>query len=68
MLPSVRRIAALVFAPDPFSEPFLEQIRRAAANTGTTIEPIMMRAADEFEAVFRNCRRTGRTPSLSKRP
>src|SRR5438093_8837237 len=37
MLPSARRVAALVNAPDPFSKPFLEQIRLGGAATGTAI-------------------------------
>ena len=52
MLPSVRRLAAIAFAPDPFSKPFLEQVRLAAAPRGTTVEPIMIQGPDEFEAAF----------------
>jgi putative ABC transport system substrate-binding protein len=52
MVPSARRVAALANAPDPFSEPYLEQIRRAGAATGTTIDPIMIHNAEELEAAF----------------
>jgi len=53
MLPAARRTAVLFFASDPFSAPFLEQIRRAAAPTGMKIEPVAMQGAEEFEAAFR---------------
>jgi putative ABC transport system substrate-binding protein len=52
MLPSVHRLAAIAFAPDPFSGPFLEQVRRAAAARGTAVELIMIQGPDEFQAAF----------------
>jgi putative ABC transport system substrate-binding protein len=52
MVPSARRVAALANAPDPFSKPYLEQIRLAGAATGTTIDPIMIHNAEELEAAF----------------
>jgi len=52
MLPSARRVAALVNAPDPFSKPFLEKIRLASEATGTTIDPVMIRCSEEFDAAF----------------
>jgi putative ABC transport system substrate-binding protein len=52
MVPSVRRLAAIAFAPDPFSKPFLEQVRRAAAAMGIIVEPIMINGPDEFEPAF----------------
>ena len=52
LMPSARRIAALVNAPDPFSKPFLEQIRLAGAATGTVIDAIMIHSAAELEAAF----------------
>jgi putative ABC transport system substrate-binding protein len=52
LLPSARRVAALVNAPDPFSRPFLEQIRLGGQATGVTINAIMIRGAEELEAVF----------------
>ena len=52
MMPSARRVAALANAPDPFSKPYLEQIRLAGAATGTTIDPIMIHNAEELEAAF----------------
>jgi putative ABC transport system substrate-binding protein len=52
LLPSARRVAALVNAPDPFSKPFLEQIRLGGQATGVTIDAIMIRGAEELEAAF----------------
>ena len=52
MLPSARRVAVLVNAPDPFSKPFLEQIQLGGAATGTTIDAIMIHSAEELDAAF----------------
>jgi putative ABC transport system substrate-binding protein len=52
MLPSARRVAALINVPDPFSKPFLERIQRGGEATGTTIEPIRISSREEFEAAF----------------
>jgi putative ABC transport system substrate-binding protein len=52
LLPSARRVAALVNAPDPFSRPFLEQIRLGGQVTGVTIDAIMVRDAEQLEAAF----------------
>jgi len=52
LLPSARRVAVLVNAPDPFSTPFLAQIRLAGTATGTAIEPVMIHTAEELDAAF----------------
>jgi putative tryptophan/tyrosine transport system substrate-binding protein len=52
MLPSARRVAALINVPDPFSKPFLERIQRGGEATGTIIEPIRISSREEFEAAF----------------
>jgi putative ABC transport system substrate-binding protein len=52
LLPSAQHIAALANAPDPFSTPFVEQIRHTGAATGTTIDAIMIHGAEELEAAF----------------
>jgi putative tryptophan/tyrosine transport system substrate-binding protein len=52
LLPSARRVAALANAPDPFSGPFLEQIRLGGQATGVTIDAVMIRSAEELEAAF----------------
>jgi putative ABC transport system substrate-binding protein len=52
LLPSTRRVAALANASDPFSRPFVEQIRLGGQATGVTIDAIMIRGAEELEAAF----------------
>ena len=42
MLPSVRRIAALGYATDPFSKQFVDLIQLAGRTTNIEIDPIMM--------------------------
>jgi putative tryptophan/tyrosine transport system substrate-binding protein len=42
MLPSLRRAAALGYAADPFSRPFVHQVQLAGRSTGIEIDPIMM--------------------------
>ncbi len=51
-LPSARRVVALVYAPDPFSKPFLEGTLLAGKSTGTAIDPIMVYRVGQIEAVF----------------
>ena len=53
MLPSVRRVAALGYASDPFSKPFIDQIQLASRTTGMEIDPIiMLSGAHEIDAAF----------------
>ena len=52
LLPSARRVAALANAPDPFSGPFLDQIRLGGRATGVTIDAAMIHRAEELEAAF----------------
>jgi ABC-type uncharacterized transport system substrate-binding protein len=53
MLPSIHRVAALANPADPFTTPFLEQVRRAGQTTGIRIEPVAMaRGSEEAEAAF----------------
>ncbi len=52
MLPSAHRVAALANATDPFSKPFLEQIRLAGKATGITIDAMMLQGPREVEAAF----------------
>ena len=42
MLPSVRRVAALGYASDPFSKPFVDQVQLAGRGTGIEVDPILM--------------------------
>ena len=53
ILPSLRRVAALGNAADPFSKSFLEQVQLAGRTTGIEIAPvIMVRGRDEIDAAF----------------
>jgi putative tryptophan/tyrosine transport system substrate-binding protein len=52
MLPSARRVTALANATDPFSKPFLEQIKLGGEATGTTINAIGVSSNEEFETAF----------------
>jgi ABC-type uncharacterized transport system substrate-binding protein len=52
ILPSARRVTALANATDPFSKPFLEQIKFGGEVTGTTINVIAVSSDEEFETAF----------------
>jgi putative ABC transport system substrate-binding protein len=52
MLPSAKGIVALANAPDPFSRPFVEQVRLGGAATGTIIETVMIHDPAEVETAF----------------
>ena len=53
MLPSLRRVAALGYAADPFSKPFVDQVQLAGRSTGIEIDPIMMlKGPDELTVAF----------------
>jgi putative ABC transport system substrate-binding protein len=52
LLPTARRIAALVNVSNPFSKPFLEQVQLAASATGTSIEPARVHKVEEVDAAF----------------
>src|SRR6266436_3771131 len=52
MLPSARRVTALANATDPFSKPFLEQIKLGGEATGTTINPVRISSSEELETAF----------------
>lgn len=53
MLPSVRRIAALGYATDPFSKQFVDLIQLAGHATGIEINPIMMlNGPQEIDGAF----------------
>jgi len=52
MLPSAHRVVALANAPDPFSKPFVEQIRAGGTAVGIVIEARILSRAEELEAAF----------------
>src|SRR6202047_5693806 len=47
MMPSACCVAALANATDPFSKPFLEQIKLGGEATGTTINPVNIGNSEE---------------------
>jgi len=47
-----QRVAAFVSSPNPFSEPFLEQIRFAGTASGMAIDPVMVKHSDDLDAAF----------------
>ncbi len=57
MLPSARRVAVLANAPDPFSKPFVENIRLGGKATGITIEAMMLHGPQDVDAAFAALRR-----------
>ena len=52
MMPSVRRVAALLNATDLFAKPFLEQIQLAARTVAVDIQPMKISRGEELEAAF----------------
>jgi len=53
MLPSLKRIAALGYASDPFSKPFADQLQLASRSTGIEIDPLLMlNGPDEIAGAF----------------
>src|SRR6266446_744495 len=54
LIPSLARVAVLASTPDtdPFSGPFVENLRLAATRTGLRLEPILVSGPNEFESAF----------------
>jgi putative tryptophan/tyrosine transport system substrate-binding protein len=54
LIPSLARVAVLASttAIDPFSGPFVENLRLAATRAGVQLEPILVSGASEFETAF----------------
>jgi putative ABC transport system substrate-binding protein len=52
MIPSVRRVAVLANATDPFTKSFLEQMQLGGQALRLDIQVIMIKAADELEPAF----------------
>jgi putative ABC transport system substrate-binding protein len=59
MLPSVRKVAALGNASDPFMPLFLEKMQLSGKAAGIEISPVMVRSADELEGAFATIQKDG---------
>ena len=59
MLPSLRKVAALGNASDPFMPLFLEKVHLSGNAAGIEILPVTVRSADEIEAAFANILKDG---------
>jgi putative ABC transport system substrate-binding protein len=72
IIPSVRRVAALANAPDPFTRTFVEQLQRGGSALRLEIEVLMISAAEELDAAFATMKKNGADavvvqPSLPRR-
>jgi len=61
MLPSVRKVAALGNASDPFMPLFLEKVYLSGQVAGIAIVPVTVRSADEIEAALATMISSGTT-------
>jgi putative ABC transport system substrate-binding protein len=54
LIPNLARVAVLASTPatDPFSGPFVENLRLAATRAGLRLEPVLVGGPDEFESAF----------------
>lgn len=58
-VPSVRRVAILANAADPFTKSFLAEIDKAANSVGIATQAFMHRPGDELDATFAAMRNNG---------
>ena len=61
LMPSLARVAVLgtIPATNPYSGPFVEDLRLAAAGAGLRLEPVLISGADELEGAFAQMARAG---------
>jgi putative tryptophan/tyrosine transport system substrate-binding protein len=59
MIPSVRRIAGIANASDPFSKQVLESFELASKTTGVEITPVLVRTRDEIDGAFATVKKRG---------
>jgi putative ABC transport system substrate-binding protein len=52
LVPTARRVAVLGIANDPFTKPYLDQIRQGAQTTRFDVQPVMIRGNDELDGAF----------------
>jgi putative ABC transport system substrate-binding protein len=59
MIPSVRRVAGIANAADPFSKLVLEQFQLADKAVGIQVMPVAVRSPDEIDAAFAMVKKEG---------
>jgi putative tryptophan/tyrosine transport system substrate-binding protein len=59
MIPSVRRVAGIANAADPFSKLVLEQFQLADKTVGIQVMPVAVRSPDEIDAAFAMVKKEG---------
>jgi putative tryptophan/tyrosine transport system substrate-binding protein len=61
LMPSLARVAVLGTTPatNPYSSPFVEDLRLAAARAGLRLEPVLISGPDELESAFAKMARAG---------
>jgi putative ABC transport system substrate-binding protein len=61
LMPNLARVAVLGTTPttNPYSGPFVENLRLAAAAAGLRLEPVLISGPDEFEPAFAHMARAG---------
>jgi len=61
LMPSLARVAVLGTTPatNPYSSPFVEDLRLAAARAGLRLKPVLISGPDEFESAFAEMARAG---------
>jgi putative ABC transport system substrate-binding protein len=52
ILPSLRRVGALIDAADSFSKPFLDQVQLAGRRLAIQIQPVVVRASSEIDSAL----------------
>ena len=54
LIPNLACVAVLASTPttDPFSKPFVEDLRSAAANANLRLEPVLVSGPSEFQGAF----------------
>jgi putative ABC transport system substrate-binding protein len=52
ILPTTKRVAALINAADPFGKPFLAGIQAGARTLGLSLDPVLVGASDDFEVLL----------------
>jgi putative tryptophan/tyrosine transport system substrate-binding protein len=73
MIPSVRRVAVLANATDPFTKSFLEQMQLGGQTLRLDVQVIMIKAADELDPAFASMKKNATDavivqPSLPRKP